>query len=167
MTHFEEEIGFVHTEQNTADTKNGESGEQTCFFGGDISFDEPQEYDDTPDKNRKIRSAFSLTHFSLFVYLLTSQGSSTLMLLFASLFFASSGAIDALSTNTDFILGLNAVCQYLLAFPVFLLLTRGMEKKQATVKRKMGFGEFSLTFVIAEGVMLLGALASTLVSVQI
>ncbi len=164
MTCFEEEKSCA-TSETDVDGKNTELKNDTiCFFGGDISFDEPQVYDDTPDRNKKIKSVFSMTHFSLFVYLLTSQGVATLLLLFASLFFVANGAIDMLSGSADFMLGLNAVCQYVIAFPILILLTKGVEKKETAVKRKMGIGEFFVVFVIAEGLMLLGALVATLVS---
>lgn len=164
MTNLDEEKICISSDSESEKEKSVCSDDKVCFFGGDISFEEPQIYDDTQDKNKKIRTVFSTSHFALFVYLLTSQGVATLMLIFASLFFVSSGSTDALSTNNDFLLGLNAVCQYLIAFPIFFLLTRGISKKSEPSVKRLRVGELLCLFVVAEGVMLLGAFISGLLS---
>ena len=139
------------------------TAENTCFFGGDISFAPPEEYDDTLDKKKDIRSVFSMMHFSLFVYLLVSQGASILILLFASLLFVAS-TVDALSVNADFLLGLNAVCQYLIAFPIFVLLTFRIKPNKCAVKSSISIGKYGLFIIVAEGAMLIGSLIATLIS---
>ena len=107
--------------------------EEIRFFDGDVSFDTPESYDPVPDQRKKIRSAFSITHFSLFIYLLTSQGVSTVLLLICAAILASAEALNALSLDTNFLLGLNAVCQYAIAFPLLFLITRFVKKNPNTV----------------------------------
>lgn len=159
MTQFDDNS----TDLSEAEPMAEDKAADVCFFGGDISFEAPEEYDDIPDKKKDIRSVFSMMHFSLFVYLLASQGSSMLILLFASLFFVAS-TVDALSVNADFLLGLNAVCQYLIAFPIFILLCRGVKRNTHAVKTKICAKSFWVFIVTAEGVMLLGALIASLLS---
>ena len=138
--------------------------ENVFFFGGDISYEIPEKYDDGPDKRRDIRSVFSLTHFALAVYLLTSQGAASIILVLSSLFLTIGGSINEISTNTDFLLGLNAICQYTIAFPLFFLLTKGIKKNTNSTQNRISVGKFLAFFVVAEGVMLFGGILANLIS---
>ena len=138
--------------------------EEIRFFDGDVSFDTPESYDPVPDQRKKIRSAFSITHFSLFIYLLTSQGVSTVLLLICAAVLASAEALNALSLDTNFLLGLNAVCQYAIAFPLLFLITRFVKKNPNTEKKKLSVKQFLTFFVVAEGFMLLASITSNLIS---
>ena len=156
----------AQTPENCTVTENAqmpEKGGEIRFFGGDISFDAPETYDDTPDKKKKIRFAFSMTHFSVFIYLMISQGAAALLMLFVSLSLAVSG-VGTDAVNSDLLLVINAVSQYIIAFPIFLLLARTVKGEPKKVKERLSVGRFLLLFVVAEGVMLGVASISSLCS---
>lgn len=134
---------------------------EVCFFGGDISFGAPEEYDEKPDKVKTLRSVFSLTHLSLFVYLMISQGVATLFTVFSVIVVTAMGGE---TLGGDFTLVLNIFAQYMIAFPVFLLMTRRIKRREAPRGGRLGAGGFLITLVIAEGIMLVGALLSNLIT---
>ena len=154
---------IINGADENVDGMKCDKGEEICFFGGEISFDAPTEYDDKPDKVKEIRSAYSMTHFSIFVYILVSQGVAALFTALSAFTIAmNGGGVD--SINADFLLVLNAVSQYLIAFPLFLLLAKNVKRNPPVVKESLSFGKFMLLFAVAEGVMMAGAFVSSLCS---
>lgn len=146
----------VTTEKETVD-----GGLVDAYFtSGDISYAPAPHFDDTPDKIKRTRSVFSMTHLSLFVFIVVSQGAAILASVLMAIFLPSNKLVE-LSSDYAFTIILSNVCQYLLAFPIFILMTSKLVKKASPVEQKrMSFGGIMLALVIAESFMYSGAIVS-------
>ena len=148
------------TESPTLEGEKNTSELASIYFStGDISYAPAPDFDNTPDKIKTSRSIFSMTHLSLFVFMIVSQGASILIAWLMQLFMPTEQFVE-FASNYTFNIILSNVCQYLLAFPIFLLMTKGIKRSSAVKERKMRFSHLLLVVVIAESFMLSGALIS-------
>lgn len=108
------------------------------------------------EKTKEARSVFSRYHLSLFLFLVIANAVVIFARLVLTLFIGKSGYIR-LVDNAYAPLIFNVVSMYLIAFPVFVLLTKNMktEKREMT---KMGAGEFLSLLLICEFLMFAGNL---------
>lgn len=158
------ENGMNNTDEVMAATSDSDTVDgvlvDAYFTSGDISYAPAPHFDDTPDKIKRTRSVFSLTHLSLFVFIVVSQGAAMLASILMAIFLPSNKLAE-LASDYTFTIILSNVCQYLIAFPLFVLITSKLVKKASPVEqKKMSFGGMMLALVIAESFMYSGALVS-------
>ena len=136
------------------------SSEQVVYFDPEISYSASPTYNFEVDNARAAKACSTRLHLSLFVYLIISQGIGSIIAALSMLFVPVDSLVEGYSS---FSIVLNIVAQYVIAFPVFFLLTRNMRKRADVKKRRIGADEFFILILISEAAMLLGALISNLI----
>lgn len=134
---------------------------QNFFY--DSVYETPEQRE---EKKRKQRRFFSRMFLALFIYLLCFNLIGTLIIVAAQIFL-SVDAYEALAKNTAAMVLISSVSQYLLAFPIFLLITRGMDKAELKEQKKITFGEGVILFAVAELLMFIGNLIGTILNTTI
>lgn len=116
----------------------------------------------TLDDETRAKRRFSRFFVALLVYVLVSQ-------LLANLTFIILGATltpeqyTALTANQYFIWGLNVVVMYVIAFPIFFFIVKGMSHTPR-VKRTIRIGEFLQIICVAQFFMTVGNIVGQLIS---
>ena len=132
-----------------------------------IRFDE---YDAPPRRlsKRHKRNALktaSRTHFALMVYLALATAIISVIAAVLMIMYSPEKAAEIL--NDPYVTWtMQVVVMYIIAFPVYFLLTRGLQKPLYE-KRKLAPGEFTVSFFIGTAIMIFGSLISSLISMII
>ncbi len=116
-------------------------------------------------KQEKIKEAggvFSRYHIALTVYVLTAYFVTFGVQLLLTVIMGSEKAADIFNNiYIQWLMGVGPM--YLVGFPVFLLITKGMKKREYA-KSSLKFSEFLVLFVAAKGVMFVGNLIGSYVN---
>lgn len=112
------------------------------------------------EKLKRQRKVFSRLFLALFIYLFSFQLLGSLIYIVAPIALGEEKSIALLSNPISSVL-ISSGVQYLIAFPIFLLLTRKMEISEKTDKKKLTVGELVILFAVAELFMFLGNLVGT------
>ena len=120
------------------------------FFN--VNFETPEERE---WKRKAARRTFSRVFLALFLYVVTSQVVATAIYTIAAILL-SPEAYYAFATNSIYTLLISSAVQYLIGFPIFILITLGMKNKSGTVKEKMRFKELMFLFFIGQTLMYIG-----------
>ena len=112
------------------------------------------------EKRRKMRSVFSRAFLALFVYLLSFQLIGALVYVIAPMILteAQYAAFEASTVATVLV---SSGVQYLIAFPIFLMITRGMNVSEKKEKKKLSVGECVIFLAAAEALMFIGNMIGT------
>ena len=115
-------------------------------------------------KKTEARSVFSRCHLALFFYLLIASAIAVIVQIVLMLTLAGAD-FDALFDNVYFVWLLNLAPMYLVALPVFYLITKGMDIR-VREKRKMSAVEFLLIFLICQAALAVGnSIGTSVVSI--
>ena len=114
----------------------------------------------TPEDEERVskaRSAFSLSHIAIAVFILTSQ------ILGVTIQIAAMLLLTPEQIQNPEVLGIltiiiNVVAMYITAFPVFIIIAKHVPKASPVEKKKMGIGELAMFFVISQAAMFIGAI---------
>ena len=116
-------------------------------------------------ERRDAKRAFSRCYFSLVVFIAVASVIITGITVAALILFGPERATAILS-NPYVTYGLQVVVMYMIAFPIFLLITLGLPRANYG-KRSMGFGEFVSVFFISCFAVTVGSFISYLLSLLI
>lgn len=119
--------------------------------------------EDRAEKRRKMMHTFSRFFIGLFAYLLSFQLIGSAVYIVAK-YTMSAEQYASFSTNAILSILLSSGVQYLLAFPLFLLITKNMPVSEKTEKKKLTIGEIAVFTAIAEAFMYAGNLVGTLLN---
>lgn len=112
-------------------------------------------------KLKKQRKLFSRVFLGLTVYILALYFAYTGIYFIISKFL-SPEEYDSFIGNTVWSLILSSAAQYLVAFPIFLLMMVGIDKSGEKVQRKLSLSDFFILFLIGEALMYVGNLIGNL-----
>ncbi len=146
---------FSEADQTTSGTDT--SDEQVVYFDPEISYSASSTYNFEVDNAKAAKACSTRLHLSIFLYLIISQGIGSVIATLSLLLAPGEALIEGYSA---FSVVLNIVAQYVIAFPVFFIMTRNMRKRADIKERKLGADEFFILILISEAAMLLGALIS-------
>lgn len=122
---------------------------------------------ETPDereqKRKKLKRLFSRVFLALFIYIIASQLIS-IGALAAAKRFLSADQYSAITESATWSLIISCTAQYLVAFPVLMLMLVGTDKAQKKEKTKLSFGDFILLFLIGQSLMYVGNLIGTMLN---
>jgi len=122
---------------------------------------------ETPEERQqkitKQRRLFSRVFLALFIYILASQLVSTLTYIVAGAVL-SAEKYQAFAASSIWAVIISCASQYLIAFPIFLLILTGTPKSQRKEKSKLSGAEFFLLFLIGEVLMYAGNFIGTLLN---
>jgi len=112
--------------------------------------------EETNKKNESaVKNIYSNTHLGLFIFSIVMYGISFICAIAVGLFVPKE-IIDDPTLYSYINMGINILAQYLIAFPVFLLVTKGIRKCNPREKTKLSIGEFAAMFLISYGLMYAG-----------
>jgi len=112
------------------------------------------------------RGIFSRAFVPFSIFFAVCYGALFIIELAVSIFLPSK--VEALYENPYFIMGLNVLCMYILAFPVFLFFSlRNKENVRKREKSKLKISEFLVLLLICEGCMFVGSLIGNVLNVSI
>ena len=114
---------------------------------------------------KKIRMTrlFSRVFLALFVYVILSEFMATVIYTVAA-FVLSAEEYTAFCNSSYITIIVNSVCQYLIAFPVFVLMLLKTDKAQPREKSKICAKDFFLIMMIGETLLFAGNLVGTLLN---
>lgn len=113
-------------------------------------------------RRRNAVRASSICHIGLIVYTLVAAAVIAAIEFGLMAVFGQSKAIEIVS-NPYVLWGLQVLAMYVIAFPIFLLITSTLPKRRAE-KSGMSLGEFVTLFIIAQGIMVAGSIVSNLLA---
>ncbi len=109
-------------------------------------------------KMTAMKKQFSRCFLGLFIYSIISTAVITAVQIAAILISGNETAIRLFS-NGGFIMLINAVAQYAIAFPIFFLIVMGIRKSSATKrKQKLSASDFILLLLICYAAMYIGSI---------
>ena len=129
-------------------------------FYNDTMFNFDMEY---TERKKKQRKTFSRLFIALFVYMFSFQIITPAVYL-SALYVFKVDPNAAFFTNPIIELLTSSGIQYLIAFPLFLLITLRMDVSEKKEKQKMGLGEFIILFAVAQTAMLAGSVIGSLLN---
>lgn len=119
-----------------------------------VNFETPEEIE---AKKKTARRTFSRVFLALFIYVIVAQVAAGVIYSIAALLMPTE-AYEALLSSGVCTLLVSSGVQYLIAFPIFLLITMGLKGRSDTVKQRLSGKEFLLLLFIAEALMYFGAI---------
>ncbi len=129
--------------------------------GKDTYYDPPRWDDFTLDDEKRARSRFSRFFLAISAYLIIATLIVALAVLVVN--FAFPDKALTITDNIWFTWGTQIVAMYLIAFPIFFLIIKGM-RSTVRVKSKMKFGEFLKLLCIAQALMVAGNLVGNIIN---
>ena len=114
-------------------------------------------------KRKKQRNLFSRIFLALVVYIFVLYF-AYMGIYFIISKFLSPEEYESFATNTVWSLVMSCVSQYLVAFPIFLLMLIGIDKAEDKVQKKLSLSEFCLLFLIGQALMYVGNLIGTVLN---
>ena len=129
-------------------------------FYYDPVYETVESYEQKKNKQRKF---FSRIFLGLFIYLLCFNLLATVVFIIAQLTM-SPESYAALAENQSAIVLISSAIQYGIALPIFLLITKNMQTSEKKKKKKLPFSEFIILITVAELLMFIGSLISTLLN---
>ena len=121
----------------------------------------PERRDSARHRKSAIRAA-SRTHFALFIYLLLSTLTMIAIQVGLIIAFSPEKAFRILE-NPYVWWGLQVLAMYVISFPVYVLLTRGLQRPLYE-RQKLNPGEFTVTFFICTAAMIIGSTISNIIN---
>lgn len=124
---------------------------------------------DPKEAGRECKKAVSRCHFSTVIYLLVASGlvvaiQTVLELVLGDVYVQ---LIESPVYSHYIVWGLQVLCMYILAFPLFHGLTKHLPRRDKTNKEKLTFGEFIGIFFATQGLMLVGSMIANVVNTAI
>ena len=110
---------------------------------------------DRKKKFKKQRRLFSRVFLALFIYSLVSQVLATTVYIVAP-WVLSAEHYEMFITSSAWEVVVSSVVQYVIAFPILLLVLIGTPKAEKKQKKKLSFSEFVFLFCIGEVLMFIG-----------
>ena len=117
-------------------------------------------------KRQRLTKLFSRVFLALFIYTLLSEFLASAIYFTAAAFMPEEQYL-AFSKNNVIAILISAVVQYLVAFPVFLLIVAGTDKAKERKKSPLAFKDIALAICIGQAMMLLGSMVSSFISTRI
>ncbi len=111
---------------------------------------------------KRARTAFSKTHLGAAIFLIAAN-LAMMLVEFVLLFTVGIEKTLEYFGNPYFIWGMQVVCMYLIAFPIFLLIVRKLPRRKRE-KQSMSLKEFGALFLVCEAIMVGFALLSNLLT---
>ncbi len=105
----------------------------------------------------KLKKESSNIHLSLFLYLIISYA-VVISVTVITAFILPEDKYATLATDSAFNIALSIVAQYLVGFPIFILIMRSFSKPATPLKEKMKLSELATLTLIAEALMLTGSI---------
>ena len=115
------------------------------------------------ERKKKQRHTFSLLFLALFIYLLSFNVITIAIYLLAPLVLGRDTALQLLDNPIADVL-LSSAVQYLIAFPIFLLITCRIQKAEKKQKKNLSGAEIFMMFAVAEALMFAGNLIGTMLN---
>lgn len=113
-------------------------------------------------KKKKAVKAYSRCLLAAVAYMLSATAVMYIAQLALVLILGTERASE-ISENTYFVWGMQVLAMYVIAFPILLLIVRGIPTALRK-KSKLGLDEFVIIFLISEAVMTVGAIISNLLT---
>ena len=132
---------------------NDFEGQRYTFDGGTY-YSSPSWNNFTLDDERRARGRFSRFFLSIAIYLIISNAIG-IGISFALDFLLGESKYTELANTSWFPLTLNFVVMYVIAFPIFYFMVRGM-KNAIRFKEKISFKEFIKIFLVGQAFMYVG-----------
>ena len=108
-------------------------------------------------KKKSQRRLFSRVFLALFIYTIIAQFSAVGVYLIAEMLL-SPELYAAFAESSIWEVIISCGVQYLIAFPIFMLLLIGVKKSQTSEKTRLSFKDFVMLFVIGQLLMTIGSL---------
>ena len=118
---------------------------------------------DRKKKFKKQRRLFSRVFLALFIYSFVSQALATTIYVVAP-WVLSAEHYEMFITSSAWEVVVSSVVQYVIAFPIFLLVLIGTPKAEKKKKSKLSFSEFVFLFCIGEVLMFIGNYIGTVLN---
>lgn len=121
---------------------------------------------DPKEARRSCKTAVSRCHFSTVIYLLVASFLVVgLEVVLALVLGEQYEAIMESPVYSHYIIwGMQVLCMYILAFPVFHSLTKHLPRWEKTDKENLSFGQFIGVFFATQGIMLAGSIVANIVN---
>ena len=118
--------------------------------------------DFTIEDEKCARRKFSRYFLALFIYLLVSNAVAVIIpIVLASIF--SEAAYNTIVTSVYFNWALQIIAMYVIALPIFLLITKGMRSVTRT-RAKLRFADLLIALCIGEAAMYVGNVVGNLIN---
>ncbi|MBQ8879835.1 MAG: CPBP family intramembrane metalloprotease [Clostridia bacterium] len=106
--------------------------------------------------------AGSRTHLALLIYTSVASLATYAIVEVLTILFSKEKTAEIIA-NPYVLWGLQVLCMYVIAFPIYFICTRGLQRPLYE-RKKLKFSEFTATFFISCAVMIIGSLISQLIS---